>query len=81
MPETLAAAWLGGESTVVAWTAATGVAGQAYPRTISYAQGARTHAPRTVQTAVTVAAGHRIDELGVARAPRRGDRRVGGELV
>jgi hypothetical protein len=66
MPETLDAAWLGGESTIVAWTAARGVAGQAAPRSISYALGARTHAPRAVKTAVTVRAGHRIDELAVA---------------
>ena len=66
MPETLDAAWLGGESTIVAWTAAKGVAGQAAPRSISYALGARTHAPRAVKTAVTVPAGHRIDELAVA---------------
>jgi hypothetical protein len=66
MPETLDAAWLGGESTIVAWTAAKGVAGQAAPRSISYALGARTHAPRSVKTAVTVPAGHRIDELAVA---------------
>jgi hypothetical protein len=66
MPETLDAAWLGGESSIVAWTAAKGIAGQAAPRSISYALGARTHAPRGVKTAVTVPAGHRIDELAVA---------------
>lgn len=66
MPETLDAAWLGGQSTIVAWTAARGVAGQAAPRAISYALGAKTHAPRAVKTAVTVPGGHRIDELGVA---------------
>jgi hypothetical protein len=66
MPEALDAAWLGAESTIVAWTAATGVAGQAAPRSISYALGAKTHAPRGAKTAVTVPAGHRIDELGVA---------------
>lgn len=66
MPETLAAAWLGGESTIVAWTAASGVAGAATPRSISYALGSRTRAPRAVKTAVTVPPGHRIDELGVA---------------
>lgn len=66
MPESLDAAWLGGESSIVAWTAAKGVAGQAAPRSISYALGAKTHAPRGVKTAVTVPAGHRIDELGVA---------------
>jgi hypothetical protein len=66
MPETLAAAWLGGESTIVAWTAASGVAGGASPRSISYALGSKTRAPHTVKTAVTVRPGHRIDELGVA---------------
>jgi hypothetical protein len=70
MPTALAAAWLGGEKTVVAWTAGTGMAGTAQPRTISYAEGSRTSAPHAVKTAVTVAAGHRIDELGVA--PRAG---------
>jgi hypothetical protein len=66
MPETLDAAWLGGQSTIVAWTSSRGVAGQAAPRSISYALGAKTHAPRGVKTAVTVPGGHRIDELGVA---------------
>jgi hypothetical protein len=66
MPETLAAAWLGGENTIVAWTAATGVAGAAAPRGISYATGSRTRAPDKVRQAVLVPAGHRIDELGVA---------------
>jgi hypothetical protein len=66
MPEALGAAWLGAESSIVAWTAAKGVAGQAAPRSISYALGAKTHAPRGVKTAVTVPAGHRIDELEVA---------------
>jgi hypothetical protein len=66
MPETLSAAWLGGDGTIVAWTSATGVAGQASPRSISYALGAKTHAPRGVKIAVTVPVGHRIDELGVA---------------
>jgi hypothetical protein len=66
MPETLDAAWLGGESSIVAWTAAKGVAGQAAPRSISYALGAKAHPPRGVRTAVTVPADHRIDELAVA---------------
>jgi hypothetical protein len=70
MPETLDAAWLGGQDTIVAWTAAKGVAGQAAPRTISYALGAKTHPPRGVKSAVTVPAGHRIDELTLA--PRHG---------
>ena len=66
MPEALDAAWLGAQSTIVAWTAATGVAGQAAPRSISYALGSKTRAPHGVKTAVTVPAGHRIDELAVA---------------
>jgi hypothetical protein len=66
MPETLAAAWLGAENTIVAWTTANGIAGAAAPRSITYATGSRTRAPHGVRTAVTVRAGHRIDELGVA---------------
>ncbi len=66
MPEALDAAWLGAQSTIVAWTAATGVAGQAAPRSISYALGSKTRAPHGVKTAVTVPAGHRIDELALA---------------
>ena len=66
MPETLAAAWLGGENTIVAWTTANGIAGVAAPRAISYATGSRTRAPHNPKSAVTVRAGHRIDELGVA---------------
>ena len=65
MPETVDAAWLGGQDSIVAWTAAKGVAGQAAPRTVSYALGAKSHPPRGVKTAVTVPAGHRIDELAV----------------
>jgi len=66
MPETLAATWLGGENTIVAWTTANGIAGVAAPRSITYALGSRTRAPHAVKTAVTVPPGHRIDELGVA---------------
>jgi hypothetical protein len=66
MPETLSAAWLGAENTIVAWTTANGIAGVAAPRSITYATGSRTRAPHSVKTAVTVRAGHRVDELGVA---------------
>jgi hypothetical protein len=66
MPEALDAAWLGAQSTIVAWTAATGVAGQAAPRSISYALGSKARAPHGVKTAVTIPAGHRINELAVA---------------
>lgn len=67
MPETMDAAWLGGQSTIVAWTAGTGLSGTADPRTISYATGSRSGPPRRVRTLLTVPPGHRIDELGVAR--------------
>ena len=43
---------------------------QVAPRSISYALGSKTGAPHGVKTAVTVPAGHRIDELAVA--PRGG---------
>ncbi|HEX4010924.1 MAG TPA: hypothetical protein VHX62_12985 [Solirubrobacteraceae bacterium] len=66
MPSALATAWLGGQATIVAWTGASGTAGAADPRTIAYALGSRTSAPRRVRTAITVPAGHRVDELGVA---------------
>jgi hypothetical protein len=66
-PESMSAAWLGGTSTIVVWTAATGPAGASVPRSIYVAIGTRKSAPRRVSTALTVAAGHRIDELAVAR--------------
>ena len=66
MPQTLAAAGLGGQSTVVAWTAA-GSAQGADPRSIYYAAGSRLGPPHRVRTLLTVPVGHRIDELEVAR--------------
>ncbi|MGH2857481.1 MAG: hypothetical protein ACRDMJ_08340, partial [Solirubrobacteraceae bacterium] len=66
MPESMAAAWLGGDSTIVAWTAVRGVAGDSTPGSVSYALGSRKHAPSSPRTAVRAPAGHRIDELGVA---------------
>jgi hypothetical protein len=66
-PVSMSAAWLGGTSTIVAWTAATGTAGASDPRSIYVATGSGQSAPRRVRTAVTVASGHRIDELAVAR--------------
>ncbi|MGA9858768.1 MAG: hypothetical protein WBQ18_12970 [Solirubrobacteraceae bacterium] len=66
MPETLAATRAGANGTVLAWTAATGIPGTADPRTISVAEGVRGAAPRRVRTAITVPAGHRVDELGIA---------------
>ena len=66
-PESMSAAWLGATNTIVAWTAATGVPGASDPRSIYFATGSGKRAPRRVSTALTVASGHRIDELAVAR--------------
>ncbi len=66
-PVAMSAAWLGGQSSIVAWTAGTGVIGATTPRTIDYAVGLRTQAPHGARTAVTVPSGHRIDELAVTR--------------
>jgi hypothetical protein len=66
-PESLAAGWLGGENSLVAWTAATGPAGFADPRSIFFSQGSKHSAPRRTHTLLRAGAGHRIDELAVAR--------------
>ena len=66
-PETMSAAWLGGENTIVAWTAGSGTAGATDPRTIYYSRGTRTGGPRQAHIALTIPSGHRIDELKVAR--------------
>jgi hypothetical protein len=66
-PINMSAVWLGGENTIVAWTAGTGVIGATTPRAIYYATGSRKQAPHHARVALTVPAGHRIDELAVAR--------------
>ncbi len=66
-PESLSATWLGGENSLVAWTAASGPPGSADPRDIYYAQGSKKDGPQAAHVLLAVAAGHRIDELGVAR--------------
>jgi hypothetical protein len=66
-PVSMSAAWLGGQSSIVAWTAGRGVIGAIAPRAINYATGSRRQAPHHAQLALTVPAGHRIDELAVAR--------------
>jgi hypothetical protein len=65
MPQSLSDAWLGGQSTIVAWTAARGPTTPA--RSIYYARGTKSGAPRRVRTLLAVPSGHRIDELAVAR--------------
>ncbi|MGH2867097.1 MAG: hypothetical protein ACRDNK_05935 [Solirubrobacteraceae bacterium] len=66
-PQAVSATSLGGADSLVAWTAASGPAGFADPRTIFYAQGSKRSSPRRAQTLLRVPAGHRIDELGVAQ--------------
>jgi hypothetical protein len=67
IPQAMAAAGLGGQSTIVTWTAARGPTGAANPRTIYYARGSRSGPPRKARTLLTVPGGHRIEELGTAR--------------
>jgi hypothetical protein len=67
IPQSLASAWLGGESTIVVWSSAKGPTGVADPRTLYYAMGSRRGAPSKVKSLLTVPGGHRIDELGAAR--------------
>ena len=66
-PQSLSATWLGGESSLVAWTAATGPPGSANPRSISYAQGSKAGGPGASHVLLTVPASHRIDVLDVGR--------------
>jgi hypothetical protein len=66
-PVSMSAAWTGGGASIVAWTAGRGVIGAIAPRSIDYATGSRRQAPRGARVALTVPAGHRIDELAVAR--------------
>jgi hypothetical protein len=66
-PESLSAAWLGAQNSVVVWTAATGPAGFADPRSIFFSNGSRKGGPHRAHTLLRAAVGHRIDELAVAR--------------
>jgi hypothetical protein len=66
-PVSMSAAWLGGENSIIAWTAGTGVIGATTPQSIYYATGSRKQAPHHARVAVSASAGHRIDELAVAR--------------
>lgn len=64
LPESLAAASLGSEQSVVAWTAAP--APRALARSVFIATGTNLSGPRRALVALTVPAGHQIDQLGVA---------------
>jgi hypothetical protein len=66
-PESLAASWLGGENSLLAWTAARGAPGFATARSIFYALGTGRGAPRRGHTLLRTVAGHQIDELALAR--------------
>lgn len=66
-PESLSATWLGGENSLVAWTAASGLPGSAGPRGIFYGEGSKKGGPQAAHVLLTIGAGHQIDELGVAR--------------
>lgn len=66
-PESLTASWLGAENSIVAWTAATGPAGFADPRSIFFSLGSKRSPPRRTHTLLRAGIGHRIDELAVAR--------------
>lgn len=63
-PQSLAVTNLGGNRTVVAWTAAGGSA-PVGPRSILAAVGSRLTPPRRGRTVLRVPSGHRIDDLGV----------------
>ncbi len=64
LPESLAATSLGSGNSVVAWTAAP--APRALARSIFIATGSKLSGPRRARAALTVPAGHRIDQLGLA---------------
>jgi hypothetical protein len=63
-PADVAAAALPGGGAAVAWTVATG-GYDAQPQQILFATGSSTSAPKAVRAAVTVPAGHSIDQLAL----------------
>jgi hypothetical protein len=65
-PTAVAAASLGGTQSVAAWTSVTGTLTASVPRAIDVATGTPTVAPSRGRVAVTVASGHRVDELAIA---------------
>jgi hypothetical protein len=66
-PQTLAATTLNANRTLVGWTAATGQPALTPPAGIVVAGGSASRAPRRPHVALTVAAGHQIDELALGR--------------
>jgi hypothetical protein len=67
LPETLDATSLPGGHSIVAWTASTSQSSAGEPGTIFISRGSLLRAPRGRRVAITVSAGHRIDELAVVR--------------
>ena len=67
VPQTLSAALLKGNQTLVAWTAAAAQPAPAPPSGIVVAKGSATRAPHSPHLAVRVAAGDQIDELALGR--------------
>lgn len=68
VPWALATTSLPGGRTVVAWTATAEQTFATAPQSIAIARGTAQHAPSGAGVAVTVPAGHQIDELAMARA-------------
>jgi hypothetical protein len=66
-PQTLAATTLRGNHTIVGWTAAAGQPAPAPPASIVVAVGSAGRAPQHPHVALSVAAGHQIDELALGR--------------
>jgi hypothetical protein len=68
VPVSMDAAWLGGQSSAVAWSAGSGnVTGATVPTRIWVATGSAKHAPDHAKVAITVPSGHRIDQVALAR--------------
>jgi hypothetical protein len=65
VPASLAASSLGGDNSILAWTAARGRAFGAVPQSIFTAAGTKLSGPRRGHVALTVSPGRRIDELGL----------------
>ncbi len=66
-PQTLAATTLKAHRTIVGWTAAAAQPAPAPAADIVVAGGSASRAPRRAHVALTVAAGHEIDELALGR--------------
>ena len=65
-PTAVSATSLGGLQAAVAWTSVTGTLTTAAPRTIDVATGTPTSTPGRGRPTITVASGHRVDEVAIA---------------